>query len=157
MLMTCDHHLMVTSLEARWPGSMHDSRISLESTGHFDVLLLLDRGYSCLHYLMTTYPDPQTREQIKYNVTHKNTRVRIEITFGVIKARFACLQGLRVRLERACEVVVACVVLHNIATIRKERAPCQLPMPVLKDNNIKLCSVEGSFSFNRCVTGNISS
>ncbi|MBN3302427.1 HARB1 nuclease, partial [Amia calva] len=134
--MTCNHHLMVTSLEARWPGSVHDSRIFRESTlgqrfeqGRFDGLLLGDRSYPCLRYLMTPYPDSQTREQIKYNVAHSNTRVRIEMTFGVIKARFACLQGLRVHVERACEVVAACVVLHNIATIRKERAPCQLPMP----------------------------
>ncbi|MBN3295736.1 HARB1 nuclease, partial [Amia calva] len=98
-------------------------------TGCFDGLLLGDRGYPCLHYLMTPYPDPQTREQIKYNVAYSNTRVWIEMTFGVIKARFACLQGLRVRVERACDVVAACVVLHNIATIRKESAPCQLPMP----------------------------
>ncbi|MBN3304703.1 HARB1 nuclease, partial [Amia calva] len=97
--------------------------------GRFDGLQLGDRGYPCLRYLMTPYPDPQTREQIKYNMAHSNTRVRIEMTFGVIKARFACLQGLWVCVERACEVVAACVVLHNIATIRKERAPCQLPMP----------------------------
>ncbi|MBN3295155.1 HARB1 nuclease, partial [Amia calva] len=129
--MTCDHHLMVTSLEARWPGSVHDSRIFWESTlgqrfeqGHFDGLLLGERGYSCLCYLMTPYP------QIKYNVAHSNTSTcKHFVTFGVIKACFACLQRLRVRVEWACEVVATCVVLHNIATIRKEIAPCQLPMP----------------------------
>ncbi|KAF7640864.1 hypothetical protein LDENG_00009180 [Lucifuga dentata] len=26
--MTCDHQLTVTSLDARWPGSVHDSRIT---------------------------------------------------------------------------------------------------------------------------------
>ncbi|MBN3310133.1 HARB1 nuclease, partial [Amia calva] len=101
----------------------------LSFKGHFDGLLLEDRGYPCLRYLMTPYPDPPTREQIKYNVAHSNTRVRIEMTFGVIKAHFACLKGLRVCVERAFEMVAACVVFHNIATIRKERAPCQLPMP----------------------------
>ncbi|MBN3301905.1 HARB1 nuclease, partial [Amia calva] len=128
--MTCDHHLMVTSLEARCPGSVHDSCIFRVSTlgqrfeqGRFDGLLLGDRGYPCLRYLMTPYPDTETREQLKYNVAHSNTRVRIEMTFGVIEACFACLQGLRVCVVRACEVVAACVVLHKIATIRKERAP----------------------------------
>lgn len=29
--MTCDHHCMVTSIEAKWPGSVHDSRIFRES------------------------------------------------------------------------------------------------------------------------------
>ncbi|MBN3310634.1 HARB1 nuclease, partial [Amia calva] len=140
--MTCDHHLMVTSLEVRWPGSVHDSRIFRESTlgqrfeqGRYDGLLLGDRSYPCLRYLMTPYPDPQAREQIYlaqgYNNTAppSNTRVRIDVTFGVMKARCACLQGLQVHLERACEVVAACVVLHNIATIRTERSQCQLPMP----------------------------
>ncbi|MBN3307741.1 HARB1 nuclease, partial [Amia calva] len=128
-------------LEARWPGPVHDSHIFRESTlgrrfeqRHFDGLLLGDRGYPCLRYLMTPYPDPQTSEQIKYNMAPSNTRVRIEIKFGVIKACFTCLQGLRVHREWACEVVAACVVLHNIATIRKERALCQLPDPVMLDH-----------------------
>ncbi|MBN3310923.1 HARB1 nuclease, partial [Amia calva] len=133
-------NLLINNISARWPGSVLDSRIVRESNlgqrfeqGRFDGLLLGDRGYPCLRYLMTPYPDPQTREQIKYNVkynmAHSNTRVRIEMTFGFIKACFACLQGLQVHLEQACEVVAACVVLHNIATIRKERAPCQLLIP----------------------------
>ena len=50
-------------------------------------------------------------------------RVRIEMSFGVIKSRFNCLRSLRVSPERACQIISACVVLHNIATIRKERAP----------------------------------
>ena len=50
-------------------------------------------------------------------------RVRIEMTFGVIKSRFNCLRGLRVKPERASQIITACVVLHNIATIRKERTP----------------------------------
>uniref|UniRef100_A0A4W6FZ50 DDE Tnp4 domain-containing protein n=1 Tax=Lates calcarifer TaxID=8187 RepID=A0A4W6FZ50_LATCA len=120
--MTCDHHLTVTSLETQWPGSVHDSQILRESSlgqrfeqGDFDGLLVGDRGYLCLPYLMTPYSGPQTAEQRKYN----KASVRIEITFG----------GLQVRPQRAYKVVAACVVLHNIAIIRKERAPCQLPMP----------------------------
>lgn len=80
---------------------------------------------------MTPYPDPQTREQIKYNVALSQTRVRIEMTFGVIKVRFVFLQGLWVHPQWACKVVGACVVLCNIAAIRKERAPCQLLMQPL--------------------------
>lgn len=29
--MTCDHECMITSLDAKWPGSVHDSRIFRES------------------------------------------------------------------------------------------------------------------------------
>ncbi|KAM4614946.1 uncharacterized protein ACJ7VT_010172 [Polymixia lowei] len=65
-MMTCDHHCMVTSIEAKWPGSVHDSRIFRESP-----------------------------------LCH----------------RFE--QGLAARRRGA----TACVVLHNIASIQKERAP----------------------------------
>lgn len=50
-------------------------------------------------------------------------RVRIETTFGVIKFHFNCLRCLRVSPERACQIISACVVLHNVAVIRKERPP----------------------------------
>ncbi|MBN3297648.1 HARB1 nuclease, partial [Amia calva] len=63
-IMACDYYLMVTSLEARWPGSVHDSHIFQETTlgqkfeqGCCDGLPLGDRGYPCLHYLMTPYTE----------------------------------------------------------------------------------------------------
>ncbi|KAJ8277394.1 hypothetical protein GJAV_G00074680 [Gymnothorax javanicus] len=132
--MTCDHQMMVTSLVAKWPGSVHDSRICRESLlrqklkqGQFSGVLLGDRGYACLPYLMIPYPDPGAGPQMRFNVAHAKTRVRTEMTFGVIKARFASLHGLRVAPDRACRIISACVVLHDIATIRKERTPPQQP------------------------------
>uniref|UniRef100_A0A3B3S3R6 DDE Tnp4 domain-containing protein n=1 Tax=Paramormyrops kingsleyae TaxID=1676925 RepID=A0A3B3S3R6_9TELE len=135
-IMTCDHQLMVTSLDARQSVFYRFCCTNLRVTvalnffkGHFDGLLLGDRGYPCLKHLVTPYPDTLTRPQIQFNAAHSLTRVRIEMTFGILKARFTCLKGLRVRPERACQVVSACVVLHNIATIRKEKTPTPLPMP----------------------------
>ncbi len=152
--MTCGHQSVVTSVDARWPGSVHDLCILQESllghqfeegmtiihifillscncnsdncfsiTGLFDGLLLWDRGYPCTKNLMTPYPDPQTPAQNRFNVALSKCRVRIEMTFGVIKSRFSCLHGLRVSPKRACQIISACVVLHNIAAIRKERVP----------------------------------
>ncbi|KAF3860560.1 hypothetical protein F7725_000815 [Dissostichus mawsoni] len=72
---TCDHRCFITSLEAKWPGSVQDSRIFTES--------------SLCHKLKQ---GPQTR----CNVAHAKTRVKIEMTFGLLKARFTCLRGLRV-------------------------------------------------------------
>ncbi|XP_057689511.1 putative nuclease HARBI1 [Corythoichthys intestinalis] len=134
--MTCDHQYMVTSLDARWPGSVHDARIFRESLlsqgfqeGRFDGLLLGDRGYPCQKHLMTPFADPQSKAQRTFNHAHSVTRVRMENTFGILKARFSCLKGLRVKPARACQTIAACVVLHNIATIRKERVPVHNPLP----------------------------
>ncbi|XP_062316774.1 uncharacterized protein LOC134020631 [Osmerus eperlanus] len=94
-----------------------------EIAGLFSGLLVGDRGYACQPFLMTPYPDPNTRPQNYFNVALNRTRVEIEMTFGILKARFNCLRGLRVAPDRACQVVTACVVLHNVASIRRERAP----------------------------------
>ncbi|XP_033991050.1 putative nuclease HARBI1 [Trematomus bernacchii] len=125
MQATCDHRCIITSLEAKWPGSVHDSRIFSESSlchnleqGLFSEVLLGDRGYACQPLMMTPYPDPGEGPQTSFNVT-----------FGILKARFTCLRGLRVAPERTCRIITACVVLHNIATMRKERAPPANPQP----------------------------
>lgn len=91
-------------------------------TGQFNGILLGDRGYPCLPSLMTPYPD--LGPQQCYNVAHSRTRARVEMTIGILKARFRCLRRLRVTPERACDIIVACVVLHNIYfTIRGEHHP----------------------------------
>ena len=130
--MTCDHQSLVTSIEAKWPGSVHDSRIFRESAlchrleqgmtivltfciafcytdyaniifsslGLFSGLLVGDRGYACQPFLMTPYPDPNTRPQTAFNVALSRTRVRIEMNFGIIKARFNCLRVAQTGLVR---------------------------------------------------------
>ncbi len=72
---------------------------------------------------MTPFPDPNPGPQTRYNAALARTRARIEMTFGQLKGRFQCLKSLRVAPDRACDIMVACAVLHNIATIRKERTP----------------------------------
>ncbi|XP_026012830.1 putative nuclease HARBI1 [Astatotilapia calliptera] len=128
----CDAANIITNVEAKWPGSVHDSRIFRECTlstkfghGEFTGHLLGDRGYPCLPYLLTPYPDPEPGPQQRYNLAHCRTRARVEMTIGMLKARFQCLRGLRVTPERACDIIVACVILHNIATIRGEQCPAE--------------------------------
>uniref|UniRef100_UPI0037E9228E putative nuclease HARBI1 n=1 Tax=Semicossyphus pulcher TaxID=241346 RepID=UPI0037E9228E len=126
----CDAAHIITNVEAKWPGSVHDSRVYRESTvsrrmerGHLDGYLLGDRGYPCRPTLLTPYPDPEPGPQQRFNVAHCRTRAQVEMTIGLLKARFQCLRQLRVTPERACDIIVACVVLHNIATIRGEKHP----------------------------------
>ena len=101
-------------------------------TGEFSGVLLGDRGYACQPFLLTPYTDPQEAQQA-YNHAHARTRARIEMTFGLLKARFQCLHHLRVSPLRACDITVACAVLHNVACLRKERAP-RVPSHVDWDN-----------------------
>ncbi|XP_059915809.1 putative nuclease HARBI1 [Gadus macrocephalus] len=128
--MICDASHMITNVEAKWPGSVHDARMYRESNlsrkfqeGQFDGWILGDRGYPCLPTLITPYPNPAPGPQTTLNRAHSRTRVKIENTFGILKSRFQCLRGLRVCPERACDIIVACAVLHNIATLRKEMPP----------------------------------
>uniref|UniRef100_A0A3Q2VRZ6 Putative nuclease HARBI1 n=1 Tax=Haplochromis burtoni TaxID=8153 RepID=A0A3Q2VRZ6_HAPBU len=128
----CDAANIITNVEAKWPGSVHDSRIFRECTlstkfghGEYTGHLLGDRGYPCLPYLLTPYPDPEPGPQQRYNLAHCRTRARVEMTIGMLKARFQCLRRLRVTPERACDIIVACVILHNIATIRGEHCPAE--------------------------------
>ncbi|XP_053366807.1 putative nuclease HARBI1 [Clarias gariepinus] len=128
--MVCDSLCHITNVEAKWPGSVHDSRIFRESQlfqrferGDYDGVLIGDRGYACRQYFMTPFPNPNPCPQARYNAALTRTRARIEMTFGQLKGRFQCLKSLRVAPDRACDITVACTVLHNIATIRKERTP----------------------------------
>ena len=90
-------------------------------TGHFNGYLLGDRGYPCLPYMMTPYPEPEPGPQAQFNLAHSRTW-----NIGILKARFQCLHGLRVSPERSCDITAACVVLHNISTLRGEWAPPSL-------------------------------
>nr|XP_005159262.1 putative nuclease HARBI1 [Danio rerio] len=126
----CDAAHIITNVEAKWPGSVHDSRIYRECTlsnrlqsGEIDGFLLGDRGYPCQPTLLTPYPEPEQGPQQRFNVAHCKTRGRVEMTIGLLKARFQCLRHLRVTPERACDIIVACVVLHNIAIFRGEPHP----------------------------------
>uniref|UniRef100_A0AAR2J8S9 DDE Tnp4 domain-containing protein n=2 Tax=Pygocentrus nattereri TaxID=42514 RepID=A0AAR2J8S9_PYGNA len=120
----------ITNLEAKWPGSVDDAQIFCESAlynkfekGQYNGLLLADRGYPCMPYMMTPYPDPEPGLQSRYNLALSKTRARVETTVGILKDRFQCMRGLRVTPDRACDITVACVVLHNIATITGEQHP----------------------------------
>ncbi|XP_015226372.1 PREDICTED: putative nuclease HARBI1 [Cyprinodon variegatus] len=126
----CDAGCLISNVEAKWPGSVHDSKIFQESNlrnrlqgGEFDGYLLGDRGYPCQPWLLTPYPDPEPGPQQNFNRAHCKTRARVDKTIGLLKARFQCLHYLRVTPERARDIIAACVVLHNIAIIRGEQHP----------------------------------
>lgn len=108
-----------------------DTSFFCSLTGLFDGLLVGDETYACQSFLMTPYPDPETTPQHDFNVALSQTRLKIDTTLAILKARFNCLRDLRVSPERASQIVGACVVLHNIATIRKERVPDEYYLPLM--------------------------
>lgn len=119
----CDANNKLINIVARWPGSCHDARILRESqvSHHFennevDAMLIGDNGYPCKDWLMVPFLNPVTNGQQMYNSSLTRTRVIIEQTFGILKRRFHSLHGeLRYTPEKACTIITACAVLHNIA------------------------------------------
>eukprot|EP00745_Piridium_sociabile_P006830 TRINITY_DN14383_c0_g1_i11.p1 TRINITY_DN14383_c0_g1~~TRINITY_DN14383_c0_g1_i11.p1 ORF type:complete len:164 (+),score=35.17 TRINITY_DN14383_c0_g1_i11:925-1416(+) len=112
---------------ARWPGSVHDSRILRHSNlfadfegprPSVDGVLLGDSGYMLRPWLLTPVLHPTTREEIHYNFAHSSTRSTIERCIGVAKQRWQCLRiGLRVAPEKACKIIAVCLMLHNRARL----------------------------------------
>lgn len=49
------------------------------------------------------------------------------MTPGMLEARVQFLRRLRVLPERTCDIMMACVVLHSVATIRGEQRPLLPP------------------------------
>ncbi|KAA0703719.1 hypothetical protein E1301_Tti000634 [Triplophysa tibetana] len=71
---------------------------------------------------------PYNQSDERYNNALTHTRSIIERTIGQLKRRFHCLPSeLRVKPQRACKIIVACVVLFNISkmysAIEEENEP----------------------------------
>lgn len=65
---------------------------------------------------MTPFLNPATPSHEAYNRYQITTRNTIERCFGVLKRRFPCLHsGMQIKLPKVLKVVVACVILHNMA------------------------------------------
>ncbi|KAJ8930471.1 hypothetical protein NQ314_016698 [Rhamnusium bicolor] len=126
----CDAKLLIRDIDARWPGSTHDStmfnasliRARLEAEEFPESYLLGDSAYACTKYLLTPLLHPVLPEEQRYNAAYIATRNTVERTFGVWKRRFACLSlGLRTNIEAlSLPIIVATAVLHNIAILRND-------------------------------------
>ncbi|KAL1005452.1 hypothetical protein UPYG_G00059310 [Umbra pygmaea] len=125
---------------ARWPGSTHDARILRESKlqrefeeGRCGGILLGDSGYPLKRWIMTPVLSPKTDQQRKYNNAHAEARCLIERCIGVLKRRFHCLHGeIRMKPERACTIIAATVVLHNICVEKR------LPDPMIEPEHVRV-------------------
>lgn len=120
----CNVDLKFQDVVCRWPGSAHDANIFRNSRVKNDFengmynhdFLVADSGYAVKPYVITPLLNPQTAEENLFNESQIRTRNPIERAFGVLKRRFPILAlGIRLKKEKVEAVVMACVVLHNIA------------------------------------------
>jgi hypothetical protein len=136
---TCNANEVFTSVDARWPGSVHDSRIFrnsdiyqvLKSTQAYGHYLIGDSGYGIAPWLLTPFPSHTTSpSERNYNKIYAKDRVIIERCFGMLKRRFPMMgYVIRVKLSNVSSLIVAAFVLHNIAKFLKDEDFEDEPQP----------------------------
>ncbi|KAJ1149196.1 hypothetical protein NDU88_002011 [Pleurodeles waltl] len=120
----------ISNVTAKYPGSLHDTFFMRDSSipnvmaqlQRRRVWLIGDSGNPHLSWLLTPVNKARTGAENRYNDAHGRTRRIIERTFGLLKARFKCLQltggTLCYSPEKVCKIVVLCCMLHNLALRR---------------------------------------
>lgn len=117
-----DSRMRIRNINARYPGSTHDSfvwkcslpctflrEISARMGGNFGYFILGDNGYPLQQWLLKPYDRPyRSRSEQVFNRIHKSSRSLIEKIIGLFKARFRCLLGehkLRYDHERTAHII----------------------------------------------------
>ena len=100
VLAACDSNLKIIFIDAKYPGSVHDSAIwqtsalkrNMQLPYLANCFLLADSGFPIEPCLLTPVLDDQQNErEVLYNAAHKSARNIVERCFGVLKNRFRCL------------------------------------------------------------------
>lgn len=130
VMLICDANQKLLAIDARYPGSVHDSAIFRTSEvrnhlrnkynmGQRGSYLIGDSGYGSEPWLLTPFlQTQQNTPEERYNTLLKSARNVIERTNGIWKRRFSCLSRHRTLLyhpSRAAYIIYACAVLHNMA------------------------------------------
>ena len=148
----CDVNLKFLDAVAQWPGSVHDPTIYynhcgfkrrlesflLEMPTTYKAWLIGDSGYAQRKTMMTPLLDDRlSAAETAYNVSHKRSRNPAERSIGVMKSRFRCCckqsgGGIQFDPATCCQIVMACIVLHNYCRDRN------LPQDVAEDVQVLL-------------------
>ncbi|KAK3884925.1 hypothetical protein Pcinc_010768 [Petrolisthes cinctipes] len=121
----CDADYVVLNFCTRFPGSTHDSYVWHNSNlyrqfqqGEFgNSVLLGDSGYPLEPNLMVPVGQPANAAEGRYNTSLKKTRVVVEQTIGIWKARFKCVHQKGGTLSytplKCGKMAAATFLLHN--------------------------------------------
>lgn len=132
--LVCDHQNLIIHCYAGHPGSVHDQRVFrhsevadyLNDTEKFEVNnhIVGDAAYELYQHLLTPFRDNGhlTERQKNYNYCHSVVRVAVERCIGLLKGRMrSSLDRLPMqRFDLMAEYIIACCVIHNICTLRKD-------------------------------------
>ncbi|KNE99730.1 hypothetical protein PSTG_07018 [Puccinia striiformis f. sp. tritici PST-78] len=126
----CDCDKYITSFMAGWPGSCGDSmvfkhmKVHLEPDNYFDPgqYLIGDSAYGLTMTTIPAYKAPASniKENTEFNYCLAKSRVRNKHTIGILKGRWASLQGLRLQINEKKHMIEvirwinSCVTLHNM-------------------------------------------
>jgi DDE superfamily endonuclease len=127
-----DNNKRIRHLHVGFPGSVHDSRVFLNSSigqRPEDFLqngewIAADSAYPNSEYIVTPFRKnaavASEADRNKFNAYLSKHRVKVENAFGILKEVFGSLKELRIRVckrkghQSACEWIIACCVLYNI-------------------------------------------
>lgn len=123
-----DARMRSLNVNARYPGSTHDSLIWISSLANsflrsaadaigsnWEYFLLGDNGYPLQPWLLKPFDSPDTwGAEIVYNIRHRKLHSLVERAIGLLKARFRCLLGkMYYDPLMSGYIIYSCSVLHN--------------------------------------------
>uniref|UniRef100_M4B2B0 DDE Tnp4 domain-containing protein n=1 Tax=Hyaloperonospora arabidopsidis (strain Emoy2) TaxID=559515 RepID=M4B2B0_HYAAE len=135
----CDHRRRIVGLFVGLPGSCAD----ITCYGQIDIrknprvnsgeaeYLLADSGYPITTTIVPVIKGQEARQEanIRFNMCVSHTRVVNENCIGTLKTRILSLREIRTQIkgeivtqdmERLCDWVIDCAVLHNLLLIRDD-------------------------------------
>ena len=151
----CNSKMLIYDLDARWPGSTHDSFMLQNShvmerfeNGQIpNTWLLGDAGYALKKWLLVPYANAVGDGQLRYNRAHKHIRSTVERCNGVWKMRWRCLtKPIMFQPSRASRIIAACGALHNFAIKHGVDFDEELDADILDADEVRV--VEGIIARN---------
>lgn len=123
------------SVNARFPGSVHDSAIRSNSNTRIHLVntysdrnwssLFGDSGYPLEPWLLIPFGgNTQNPLEKRFNKKHKATRNIVERTFGLLKARFRSVHQSRClyyKPQVAANIIYAVCIIHNFLLRRGDQ------------------------------------